>query len=221
MSFTTLPAVTSGDFIRASWAALVKGDLDDHETRIVAAPSATQTLTNKTIASYYAAPTLRHVEGLLALTDAQTKALPTTPITLAAAPGSGKTIVLKHAVLFENATAGAYTNINATYSAIALYWLGDFTVWASTPILKDTSTTPSTTRLTDFLGAAKHIANLIPYHDGPATTPNGWVIPLIPVSTVYENKALAIAADNNGSGNYTGGNAANSLTVYFEYWEIG
>jgi len=44
---------------------------------------------------------------------------------------------------------------------------------------------------------------------------------LAPVSTVYENKALAIAADNNGSGNYTGGNAANSLTVYFEYWIVG
>jgi hypothetical protein len=52
MSFTTLPAVTAGDFIRASWAALVKGDLDDHETRIVAVEagaSAVQTLTNKTL----------------------------------------------------------------------------------------------------------------------------------------------------------------------------
>lgn len=36
MSYTSLPTVTSGDFIRASWAALVDSNFDDHESRIVA-----------------------------------------------------------------------------------------------------------------------------------------------------------------------------------------
>lgn len=51
MSFTTLPVVTAGDFIRAAWATLVKGDLDDHETRVLALEAGTvsQTLTNKTL----------------------------------------------------------------------------------------------------------------------------------------------------------------------------
>jgi hypothetical protein len=35
MSYTSLPTVTAGDFIRASWAALVDGNFDDHESRIV------------------------------------------------------------------------------------------------------------------------------------------------------------------------------------------
>ncbi len=52
MSFTSLPSVISGDFIRASWAALVDGNFDDHQSRIVtleAGASAVQTLTNKTL----------------------------------------------------------------------------------------------------------------------------------------------------------------------------
>lgn len=37
MAYTTLPAVTADQAVRASWAGLVKADLDDHETRIAAA----------------------------------------------------------------------------------------------------------------------------------------------------------------------------------------
>jgi hypothetical protein len=43
------------------------------------------------------------------------------------------------------------------------------------------------------------------------------VLPSTPVSGQYENKALAIAADNNGSSNYTGGNAANTMLVTVLY----
>jgi hypothetical protein len=46
------------------------------------------------------------------LTDAQIKALPTTPILLAVAPGAGKTIVPLDYFLVMKATA-SYTNINA------------------------------------------------------------------------------------------------------------
>src|SRR5678815_1066850 len=52
MSYTSLPTVTAGDFIRASWATLVDGNFDDHESRIVTlegGASSVQTLTNKTL----------------------------------------------------------------------------------------------------------------------------------------------------------------------------
>ena len=35
MSYTSLPSVTAGDFLRASWGNLVDSNLDDHESRIV------------------------------------------------------------------------------------------------------------------------------------------------------------------------------------------
>jgi hypothetical protein len=151
------------------------------------------------------------------LTDAQIKTLPTTPVTLITAPGGTGTIVPISVSLKVNASAGAYTNKNATYSAIAVYWLGDFTVWATTAVLNDSTTSPAKAALTNFLNAQKSLAVLIPYHDWPATTGNGWVLPSTPVSGQYENKALAIAADNNGSSNYTGGNAANTMLVTVLY----
>jgi len=35
VSYTSLPSVTAGDFLRASWGNLVDSNLDDHESRIV------------------------------------------------------------------------------------------------------------------------------------------------------------------------------------------
>lgn len=152
------------------------------------------------------------------LTDAQIKALPTTPITLIAAPASGKRIHLVSASIRTDTAAGAYTNINTTYSAIAMYYLGDFSVWVSMGIVNDNVPTPDITRLTDMIGVAQLAsANVTAYNDTPG---NGWVLPVNITSTTSDAKALAIAADNNGSGAFTGGNAANSMTVDVLYLEL-
>lgn len=152
---------------------------------------------------------VKHVQ--VTLTDAQVKALPTTPITLIAAPGSGSTIVPLQAILRATCTAGAYTNINATICNLAVYWLGDFSTWPLVGVVNDSSASPSPGKVTTFLGGAnKHIAILPAYTDNYT---NNWNLPPVIGDAIYENKAIAIAVDNNGSGNFTGGNAANTLRV--------
>lgn len=147
------------------------------------------------------------------------KALPTTPVVLAPAPGSGKRLKALGCTLRMNASAGAYTNINATYSALAIYWQGDFSQWALDGVVNDSTEASATLdRLSGFAGsAATNWTDLPTYVD--IFTTNRWTIaPLIP-STITENKALAIAIDNNGSGNLTAGHINNVLSGWLYYTE--
>lgn len=151
----------------------------------------------------------------VALTDAQIKALPTTPITIVAAPGSAKVIQPIFVNLFAKTTAGAYTNINAAGSLT----MGMATLSNMSYVPNDAAMTSSGshTRLTDLLGGANNRrTELMPYFDtedvdayGPVGTVNG--------SSGGVNEALRISIDNSGSGALTGGNAANSLTVVVLY----
>lgn len=151
------------------------------------------------------------------LTDAQIKALPTTPITLIAAPASGFRIKVLSASFRFNVSGGAYTNINATYSAIALYYLGQFGFWLTSGIVDDSGA--SVNKLTTVMtGGAIRVCDCGPYTDNFGS---GWNIPPTTLTTDSEAKAVAIAADNNGSGDYTGGNASNSLRIDLIYQVIG
>lgn len=146
------------------------------------------------------------------LTNAEIKALPSTPITLIAAPTAGsriKVIGLSYSVVF---TAAAYTNVNATYAALFTYYLGDPTQWAVTGVVNDS--VGSFTRLTTFLSAANATWDVAPYLDAPG---NQWTQPIGIGHGSTNGVALALAIDNNGSGALTGGNAANSLLVTIYY----
>lgn len=146
------------------------------------------------------------------LTNAQILALPTTPITLISAPSAG-TRIKPIGATFRSDFAAGYTNIDATYAACAIYWLGDFSQWAQTGIVDDAAAT--LTRFTDIFGAlGEETIDTIPYHD---SFTNGWVIPNAVGVSLSDGIALAVAMDNNGSGNLTGGNAANTLTITVYY----
>lgn len=142
------------------------------------------------------------------LTNAQVLALPTTPVTLLAAPGAGKLIVGADSFSFSavfsiNGPGTAYTNVdaNATFNFIndgANHSGG----WANS-----------------------YKANALLTYGVPGVGP---VVEVAEAQfeafggqdTVNENAAnqkVYLSATNGVLGNFTGGNAANTLTVNFLY----
>lgn len=151
------------------------------------------------------------------LTDAQIKANPTTAIALTGSLASGFSNKLIAARLIAKFTAGAYTNINATYAACAIHYLGDFTQWAAVPIVNDSGGTGANKFTGVFGNATNEVVDLSPYVDTPTSGTTGWVLPNNQAYASVNGAALAIKMDNNGSGNLTGGNSANTLTVQLLY----
>jgi hypothetical protein len=150
-------------------------------------------------------PTVSVVAATVSLTDAQIKALPTTPITIVSAPAAGYRNKLIGASLRLTSTSGAYTNIDTADAYIAFFL---DTVRVSSYIYNLTA--GSVTKLTDFLGAAHiKVADMIPLVD-QAVSAMGSVATL-------EAEALVLKVYNNAAGVLTGGNAANTLkaTAYY------
>jgi hypothetical protein len=143
------------------------------------------------------------------LTDAQIKALPTTPITLVAAPGAGMMLYPVMAFIDVKTTSGAYTNISdgaALTIEIGGYGNGQ-------TIADDASLGLSA--LTDLIGvASRRFQPLGPaYEDILAAY--GTLTYSAPTASV-ENGAAALRMYNTG-GNLTGGHASNSMRVTLLY----
>jgi len=147
-----------------------------------------------------------------ALTNDEIKALPTTPISLVSAPGSGLRIRPYAATFSMNNSSGAWTNINATYATLQLQWPGG--LWACSPIVNDSGA--SVTDLTSFLNTVQRA--FWDFAVPVIFTQGGWATgPVTQGSGDAENAALELALDNNGSGALTGGHSANTgrVTVYY------
>lgn len=150
----------------------------------------------------------------VSLTDANVKALPTTAFQLVGAPGAGFINFLISAQIIARCSGGAYTNINAAGFGYIQY-NGGYVY--SNLIGNDATLTPARAYLTALLGnAQKSNTQLVPFTDAVQTSQ--WGNMAVPFNvTAAENKALELFINNGGSGNLTGGNAANNMTVVTTY----
>lgn len=150
------------------------------------------------------------------LTNAQIKALPTTGITVVAAPGPGFWLSVLAVDYSSDFTAGAYTNIDATYSDLHVGWGSEY---AGGYLVDDSATTPVLTDVTDLFGnTTQGIVQGVRYSDCvPVAGAAGYVRAYPILRSTVANGALTVKMDNNGSGDLTGGNAANSLKVTVLY----
>lgn len=130
------------------------------------------------------------LSATVTLTDAQIKALPTTPVQVLAAPGAGKYYKIFGAQIITDTSAAAYTNVSA--SGLITVQLSDSNqnFSCNNGILEEQDV---------FYGDL-----------APDTSLN-----VSPLSNT-ENNAINISSVNSG-GDYTGGNAANTLEVVVYY----
>lgn len=157
------------------------------------------------------------------LTDAQIKALPTTPIELVAAPAAGYRIKPIGITISFSVVSATYTNINTTYSALQVCWDNCNGAWAASAVINDSTTGTPMTHLTTMLGGAVHDSSYdmpIPYLETDGT----WWMPVNKTGlnggqgNMGKQKNLAISIDNSGSGNLTAGNSSNYMKVIVYYF---
>lgn len=145
----------------------------------------------------------------VALTNAQILTLPTTPVELVAAPGSGRRLVLV-SVYMRSAFVAGYTNVTGTGPLFG----GAGLVVTHGPDDSDASTMRS---LTIFAAAAVREWDAL----GPAiSTAADVALGYGGAGTDQSNKALNVVVRNAALGNFTGGNAANILRVSIAYLTV-
>jgi hypothetical protein len=208
MAYSSLPTVSAGQGVRASWGNLVDANFEDHESRLVDAEAAIAVLEPGSL-----------LVATVVLTDAQIKAMPTTPIQVVAAQGSGFAIELLQARL-STALTSAYTNVNADGYIVLRMSGGDE---HSAYVLNDSSSGIGLTYLTTLLTEAEASVSLGKWLETTDPAAGRGAIPHVSTSA-YDNEALQIMSVNGAgspfAGDFTGGNAANTMTVRVWYAKV-
>jgi hypothetical protein len=132
------------------------------------------------------------------LTDAQIKALPSTPVELVPAPGAGKVVMVSDYVWQVKTPGADYTNIEfGETSSITLIYGADYQDDASEGF-ENIGFCFENNRINRFCGVG-----------------------FLQVKTWEEaaiiNKAVYLYAENGSSGNFTGGHASNTLEITVFY----
>lgn len=138
------------------------------------------------------------------LADAQIKALPTTYIQVIAAPGANKQILLLGAHAKIDSAAGEYTNLDTDNGLLLTY--GEWDIEASGVI--------------ELLGGntVKYITFPPAAYSGQRVGWNGYLTQTgVGSSAFVVNKEIRIVGSNAAAGNFTGGNAANTMTITVYY----
>jgi hypothetical protein len=137
------------------------------------------------------------------LTDAQIKALPTTPVELVPAQGAEKGLFIHSAFFRSKFTGGAYTNIDASYCDLSLYptYLPMFAKDIDASLNNIFFANPDTENF-NLSGQFQFLNN---YFLGAAVD-----------ESVFNNHNITLRC-TNPAGNFTGGNAANTLEVTVFY----
>jgi hypothetical protein len=159
------------------------------------------------------------------LTDAQIKALPTTMITLVAAPGAGSWNKIIGITSILRTGAGAYTNINAADAWVAI--TNGSGAWLATAIVNDNTLSTPLAQLSGFLGAADEkvipmVAPIVTPIDAGSTDGDEEYLVVTSAAgsqspTALGNTALMLEGWNNGAGDFTGGNAGNTWKFIIYY----
>lgn len=146
------------------------------------------------------------------LTDAQTKALPTTGIEIVAAPGAGQVVIPVAVIIATDTNAAAYTNIGAD----AFMEIGTDAVSWCYPAYNESGGDTFLSALLGVISKEYVTLNTVASQANVA----GWgVVANALQRTQIDNKALRVKITGN-SGNLTGGNVANTLRVNAIYTVI-
>lgn len=148
-------------------------------------------------------------QATVTLTDAQIKALPTTGVDVVAAPGAGKILIPQFAWARVAWTAD-YTNI----AAAAVLELR-FTGGASFFCVLDNSVNTAVGSLLAG-GGPDAVGGYFGLRTRPGAAANYGIAGLYDADVA--NLPLTIVGNNDGSGAFTGGNGANTMTVTVAYY---
>lgn len=143
------------------------------------------------------------------LTDAEIKTLPTTPVEIVPAQGTDTMIsFLKGIVVIDN-TAGAYTNV---HTESATRGTGLFNLGEPPIAFQESARVDAAWALVD---GSEIVVAEAPMESHPL--PSGDLSGNSDYTSSVENQPLVFKWQNGALGDFTGGNAANTLTVTLVY----